>query len=156
MLFALFTSQAHTSGTLQLKLLTDHGDTFEIEQQVERDGPDFASAILGEEGAVREYQAIKCDGPWGAVKYRMALPNGPGYQLELARDTILLRIVEHAVVSEDRNIEAMKIHCRDTQPRPVVKSLVEIQLDRSSPAEQELILPNGYRIQYSYLPEQGE
>ncbi|MFI2812428.1 MULTISPECIES: hypothetical protein [Microbulbifer] len=156
LLLTLLCTQAHASGTLQLKLLTETGDAFEVEQEVTGKEQEFASGILDREAPVREYQAIKCDGPWGAVRYRMALPSGPGYQLELGRDTILLRIVEHGVVSENRNIEAMKIHCRDTEPRAVIKSLVEIQLDRYSAEARELLLPNGYRIEYSYLPDAVE
>lgn len=99
-----------------------------------------------------EYQAIRCDGPWGPLKYRVTLASGPGYRLRARGERLLLQILEHSVISEDRAIAAMSVHCVDTEPRQVVKSLVEIELERGGPAAQRVQLVNGYVLEYRYTP----
>lgn len=114
----------------------------------------FESGALSdpEERNVRPYQAVRCDGTWGAMKYQVTLASGPGYTLERDGDNLLLQIVEHKVLSKDHNIQAMKIHCQDLEPRTVVHAVELIELKRGKKQSRELILGNGYQVHYQYQP----
>ncbi|SDJ70711.1 hypothetical protein [Microbulbifer yueqingensis] len=153
---ALLGSQVQAKETLQLTILTAAGREYLVEHPIEESEGAFASGVLGSEPLGREYLAIRCGGSWGAQRYRLTLPSGPGYQLELTPESILLRIVEHDVINEDSTIEAMRIHCTDVEPRAVVRSVAKIQLDRGKEDKRELELPNGYRLLYSYSPASAD
>lgn len=146
---------AQADEKLLLTIATSSGEELLVEHRISETDGGFASGALGR-AASRQYQAIRCDGPWGAQKYRLTLASGPGYQLELDPGTILLSIVEHDVISEDSTIEAMQIHCRDMEPQPVVRSVAKIWLERGRAVRRELALPNGYRVLYSYRPDAND
>ncbi|AMX01698.1 hypothetical protein [Microbulbifer thermotolerans] len=138
--------------TLQLKIVTPSGDSYEVQQALGKEFESFASGVITAETAPREYLAIRCDGPWGATKYRVPLHSGPGYLLRAKGKRLLLQIVEHVVISEDETIAAMSVHCIDTKPRQVVKSVAEVELERGSSATQRLQLANDYLLEYHYTP----
>lgn len=149
---ALSLTATANAATLQLEIVTPSGERYRAEQRLEATLQSFSSGAIAGDAAAREYQAIRCGGPWGAEKYRLSLASGPGYELRAKGDQLLLQLVEHSVISEDRTIAAMSVHCIDTEPRAVVKSLVEIELDRSRADSQQLVLANGYRVEYHYSP----
>jgi hypothetical protein len=137
----------------QLELeITAGGHRYQVQQEVTDALQEFSSGAIPGAIPPREYQAIRCDGPWGAMKYRMTLASGPGFQLRALDNKLLLLITEHSVLSEDQTIAAMAMHCIDLQPRPLVKSVVEIELERGSAAQQTLQLENGYLLEYRYTP----
>lgn len=138
--------------TLELEIVTPDGHSYRAEQVLDENFESFDSGAIPGETPPREYQAIRCDGPWGAMKYRLKLASGPGYQLYAKGDSLRLQIVEHSVISEDQTIAAMSIHCIDTEPRQVVKAVYEIELDRRRASAQQLQLANGYQLEYRYLP----
>ncbi len=151
-LAACLSTSAQAMETLQLEIVTSTGHSYQAQQELSEAFESFESGAIPGETPPREYQAIRCDGPWGATKYRLTLVSGPGYQLRAKGDRLLLQIVEHAVISEDQTIAAMSVHCIDTEPRQVVKSVIEIELDRGSAAAQKLQLANGYLLEYRYTP----
>ena len=137
---------------LELKIITPTGQSYAARQELDDSFESFSSGAIPGEAPPREYQAIRCDGPWGAMKYRLTLADGPGYQLRARGDHLLLQIVEHSVVSEDANINAMSVHCIDLEPRQVVRSLLEIELERGSGASNQVQLANGYQLTFRYIP----
>lgn len=137
---------------LQLEIVTPTGHSYQAQQELGEAFESFESGAIPGEAPPREYQAIRCEGPWGATKYRLTLASGPGYQLRAEGGRLLLQIVEHAVISEDQTIAAMSVHCIDTEPRQVVRSVIEIELERGSAAAQQLQLANGYTLEYRYTP----
>lgn len=138
---------------LEVRITTER-DGYHSVQQLDSHFEHFESgALLNEaENNIRTYEAIRCDGPWGAMKYQVSLASGPGFSLRKAGDTLLLQIVEHTVISEDRNIQAMKMHCLDVAPKSIVHAiaLIEIEGDRENSAQQTL--PNGYKVEFHYQP----
>ena len=143
---------AQAKGTLNLEIITPSGDDYSAQQELGDDFESFASGAISTGEPPGEYQAIRCDGPWGPQKYRVALASGPGFRLRVVGDRLVLQILEHSVISEDLAIAAMRVHCVDTEPRQVVKSLLEIELDRTSAAAEQLQLINGYLLEYRYKP----
>ncbi|MBB3062280.1 hypothetical protein [Microbulbifer rhizosphaerae] len=142
---------AAAAETLELEIRTGENN-YRARQELGETFESFNSGAIPGDRPPREYLAIRCGGPWGALKYRVTLPSGPGYQLRANNERLLLQILEHSVISEDRAIAAMSVHCVDTEPRQVVKSLVEIELERGSPAAQQVQLANGYVLEYRYTP----
>jgi len=138
--------------TLQLEIITPTGHSYNAQQELGESFETFASGAIPGEKPPREYQAIRCEGPWGATRYHLTLASGPGYQLRAAGDRLLLQIVEHSVISEDQTIAAMSVHCIDTEPRQVVRSVIEIELARGSAEAKQLQLANGYLLEYRYTP----
>lgn len=149
---ALPLASAAGAATLELEIITPSGQSYRTEQQLAATFESFSSGAIAGAATAREYQAIRCNGPWGAQKYRITLASGPGYALYAENDRLLLQLVEHSVISEDATIAAMSVHCIDTEPRPVIKSLVEIELERDSAESQQLRLANGYQVNYQYSP----
>lgn len=139
---------------LELEIVTSAGESFAARQEFDDSFESFSSGAIPGEQPPREYQAIRCDGPWGAMKYRLTLADGPGYQLRARGNLLLLQIVEHAVVSKDANINALSVHCIDLEPKQVVRSLTEIKLERGSGVSNELQLSNGYQLIFRYTPSE--
>lgn len=137
---------------LELEIVTAAGHRYSAKQELGNAFESFDSGAIPGERPPREYKAIRCDGPWGALKYSLTLRSGPGYQIRADGDQLVLQIVEHAVISADKNIEAMEVHCIDTEPKQVVRSLLKIELDRGSGDTRQLTLANGYRLEYRYTP----
>ena len=137
---------------LELEIITPTGQNYAARQELDDSFESFSSGAIPGGEPPREYLAIRCDGSWGAMKYRLTLPDGPGYQLRARGDRLLLQIVEHSVVSEDANINAMSVHCMDLEPKQVVRSLMEIELERGSGASNQLQLGNGYQLIFRYTP----
>ena len=152
LLIAPLSAAALATETLQLEIVTPTGHSYRAEQELGEAFQSYDSGAIPGDEPPREYQAIRCDGPWGRMKYHLTLASGPGYQLRADAEHILLEIQEHAVISEDRNIAAMTMHCIDTEPRQVVRALSEIELERGKAASKELQLPNGYVLVYRYTP----
>ncbi|WP_323846908.1 hypothetical protein [Microbulbifer magnicolonia] len=138
--------------TLALEIVTPAGHRYQAQQQLGDAFESFESGTIAGETPPQEYLAIRCNGPWGALKYRLPLASGPGYLLIAQGDSLLLQIVEHSVISEDQAIAAMSVHCIDTEPRQVIKALFEVELVRGSAAAQQLQLANGYQLEYRYTP----
>ncbi|MFC6980798.1 hypothetical protein [Microbulbifer taiwanensis] len=67
--------------TLELEIVTPSGHSYQAQQELGGDFESYDSGAIAGEVPPREYQAIRCDGPWGAMKYRLILASGPGYQL---------------------------------------------------------------------------
>ena len=149
--FACATATHGAELTLQL---TADDNAFRAVQHLERDFEFFESGALTNKAAdnMQTYQAIRCDGSWGAMKYQVSLASGPGFSLRKSGETLLLQIVEYAVISEDRNIQAMKIHCTDLAPKPVVREIAMIELDPAKETLQQQTLANGYQLKYHYRP----
>lgn len=151
---ALFTpSTAWAKETLQITITTPEG-RFERQQLL---GPGFDHYVSGpllhaSAGNRKTYAAIRCDGPWGAMRYEVALVSGPGFALRASPDRLLLQVLEHRVQSENQNIDAMKIHCRDTEPKAVQHSVAEIELNRGEKISREIPLHNGYLLSFHYSP----
>ena len=139
---------------LELEILTPAGQSYAARQELDDSFESFSSGAIPGEHPPREYQAIRCDGPWGAMKYRLTLADGPGYQLRARGNRLLLQIVEHSVVSEDANINALSVHCIDLEPKQVVRSLTEIELERGSGAADQLQLGNGYQLIFRYTTDE--
>ncbi|SEA36975.1 hypothetical protein [Microbulbifer marinus] len=138
--------------TLHIEIVTPDGHRYRAEQSLDKDFDSYQSGAIAGDRAPREYQAIRCGGPWGAIKYRLSLTSGPGYELYAKGSNLLLQIVEHSVISADQTIAAMSVHCIDTEPQQVLKAVAEIKLDRGSATTQQLRLANGYQLEYRYTP----
>ncbi|WP_295798544.1 hypothetical protein [uncultured Microbulbifer sp.] len=134
--------------------LTSDGEEYRLVQELQDGFEYFESGALtsAASGGIQTYDAIRCDGSWGAMKYQVSLPSGPGLSLRNAGDTLLLQIVEHAVISEDRNIQAMKMHCMELAPKPVVRAIAMIELDPGREKSAQQLLANGYQLEYHYKP----
>ncbi|MCW8125136.1 hypothetical protein [Microbulbifer halophilus] len=141
-----------TAEMLELEIVSAGGYRYAAKQELDDTFEAFESGAIPGEQPPREYKAIRCDGPWGALKYSLTLPSGPGYQIRANDDQLTLQIVEHAVVSVDANIDAMEVHCIDSEPKQVVRSLAKIELERGSGDAQQLVLAKGYRLEYRYTP----
>jgi len=138
--------------TLQLEIVTPSGQHYGAEQPLGQSFDAIQSGVLPGAEPAREYLAIRCGGPWGAMKYHLELASGPGFLLRAKGDQLLLELQEHAVISEDSTISAMRVHCIDTEPRQVVKSLTQVELERGRAAERTLQLDSGYQLTYRYTP----
>ncbi|MEW5248832.1 hypothetical protein [Microbulbifer discodermiae] len=152
LLSACCSTAASADDLLELQIVTPSGDRLTARQGLDSDFDAFSSGVIAGEEASKEYQAIRCDGPWGATKYHLKLAEGPGYVLRAEGQRLLLQIVEYAVVSADANIEAMSIHCTDMEPVQVARSLVEIELERGSATSDQRQLANGYQLLLRYNP----
>ncbi|MFV8783818.1 hypothetical protein ACNKU7_15480 [Microbulbifer sp. SA54] len=151
---ALFSATSAVHGEqLTLEVRVD-GHEYQATQPLGSEFEYFESgALTGRAGSVtRTYDAIRCDGPWGAMKYQVALPSGPGFILQTSGDKLLLRILEHRVLSEDRTIQAMKVHCQDLAPKMVVNAITEIEIQRGKPFTDEVHLDNGFQLALDYEP----
>lgn len=155
--FALFSimplPSASAEEMLEISITAPEGQ-FEIQQPL---GPGFETYTSGPlvnetEGNRKRYSAIRCDGLWGAMKYDVALVSGPGIRLRASESRLLLQILEHRVQSQDQNIDAMKMHCRDTEPKTIQHSVAEIELVRGDKASKEIPLINGYLLSLHYMP----
>lgn len=148
----LLCGNAMATETLELEIVTANGARYSASRELGETFESFDSGVIRGEAPPREYKAIRCDGPWGAIRYSLPLASGPGYQVRADGERLSLQIVEHAVISADRNIEAMKMHCIDTEPKQVVRSLLKVELDRGSRESRQVVLANGYRLVYRYTP----
>ena len=147
------TVNASLAAELEVRITTAE-DGFRSVQQLDGDFDHFESgALLNEaEDNIRTYDAIRCDGPWGAMKYQVSLASGPGFSLRKAGDTLLLQILEHTVISEDRNIQAMKMHCLDAAPKSVVHAIALIEIESGKENSAQQTLANGYTLEFHYQP----
>lgn len=144
---------SEASETLEVLITTPEGQRYQAQQEFEGTFEAYDSGAIAGTSAVREYSAIRCDSAWGAIKYRVPLASGPGYQLEAEGEKLRLRLVEHSVLSEDVNIAAMEVHCFDSGPKPVMNALGEVILERGSAQTQTLQLANGYLVEFRYEPD---
>ncbi|WP_346838919.1 hypothetical protein [Microbulbifer sp. SAOS-129_SWC] len=151
-LAASLTTASAAAETLKLQIVTPGGEHYRAEQALGQAFDGVQSGVLPGAGPAREYLAIRCDGPWGAMKYHLKLASGPGYQLRAKGNQLLLELQEYAVISEDSTIAAMRVHCIDTEPKSVMKSLAKIKLERGVAASQTVHLDNGYQLAYHYTP----
>lgn len=146
------------SGSIHAEHLELHlnaeGQEYRVLKSLEQEFEYFNSGALentsGE--ATRTYDAIRCDDAWGAMKYRVELPTGPGFTLRSDGTTLQLRIVEHRVLSKERNIQAMKIHCQELAPIALINALTEIEWQRGQAQADRVILANGYQLEFKYHP----
>ena len=144
---------ASATEMLEISITAPEGQ-FEIQQPL---GPGFETYTSGPmvnetEDNRKRYSAIRCDGLWGAMKYDVALVSGPGIRLRASESRLLLQILEHRVLSENKNIDAMKMHCRDTEPKTIQHSVAEIELVRGNKTSKEIPLINGYLLSFHYIP----
>lgn len=146
-------SSAGAEETLEISITAPEGQ-FEIQQALTPGFESYASGPLlnPTEGNRKHYSAIRCDGPWGAVKYDLPLVSGPGIRLRASEKRLLVQILEHRVQSENRNIDAMKMHCRDSGPKTTQRSVAEIELVRGNKTSKEIPLANGYLLSLRYIP----
>ncbi|WP_226667850.1 hypothetical protein [Microbulbifer aggregans] len=138
---------------LELRLQAD-GYAYQVVKHLDGQFEYFESGALEKASseATKTYDAIRCDGAWGAMKYQVELPSGPGFTLLNDGLTLQLRIVEHRVLSADRNIQAMKIQCQELAPRALVHAVAEIELQRGQAHADQITLANGYQLEFDYRP----
>ncbi|MFA0811195.1 hypothetical protein [Microbulbifer epialgicus] len=138
--------------SLNVEIVTPAGEIFQT-KQVLGDKLKESIPIISVKAAAREYQAIRCNGPWGAMKYKVMLSSGPGIEIYKKKDKIALQVIEYSVISKDLTIASMDIHCIDTEPTQVLNAIEEIDFIGYIEKQEKIELSNGYIIEYHYTPE---
>ncbi|MCO1333211.1 hypothetical protein MO867_02550 [Microbulbifer sp. OS29] len=152
LLFYFFTlnTAALAEEKLFIEIKTTDGLYLHSEQRLTWNSFNITSDPSYVKSAQSEYLAIKCGGPWGAVKYRLTFVDGPGFKLHMRGNQLILQIIEYNVISSEQAINAMSIHCIDTEPKQTIKSIAEIMINQSNYKEETLELKNGYEVTYQY------
>ncbi|WP_444921047.1 hypothetical protein ACJJID_00610 [Microbulbifer sp. CnH-101-G] len=145
-------SQVLAQATLQIKIETPEGSQFHTQQILEEASLKSQSKSISAQTPPAEYQAIRCDGPWGAVKYTISLSSGPGIKILYGENALYLQVLEYSVDSKDRSIESMGIQCIDTQPTQIINAITEIELTIDKETIEKVELNNGYTLEYHYKP----
>lgn len=55
--------------TLKLEIVTAKGERYSATKKLDETFDAFDSGVISGEAPPRKYKAIRCDGPWGALKY---------------------------------------------------------------------------------------
>jgi len=149
----LFSGTTLAEQSLHVEIVTPNGLTLQTRQTLGEGFLEGRPNQITKKIAPRGYQAIRCGGPWGAVKYWVMLSSGPGLKIHNRKDHIVIQIVEYSVISKDQTIATMGIQCTDTEPTQIFRSIEEIELTRNIEKQEKINLSNGYTIKYHYTPK---
>ncbi|WP_226644588.1 hypothetical protein [Microbulbifer variabilis] len=150
--FLFMSGQILAQATLKIEVETPEGWHFHTQQILDETSLKSQSKSISAQTPPAEYQAIRCDGPWGAVKYTVSLSSGPGIKILYGEDGLYLQVLEYSVDSKDRAIESMSIQCIDTQPTQIINAIKEIELTIDKESTEQVELSNGYILKYHYKP----
>ncbi|BBM00618.1 hypothetical protein [Microbulbifer sp. GL-2] len=139
--------------SLNVEVVTPNGLTFKTGQILGEEFAEGRSNQISKKISPTGYQAIRCGGPWGAVKYRVMLSNGPGLKINNSKDHIVIQVIEYSVISKDQAIATMGIQCVDTEPTQIFRSIEEIKLIKNIEKQEKINLSNGYTVKYHYTPQ---
>ncbi|WP_020411906.1 hypothetical protein ACJJJB_00645 [Microbulbifer sp. ANSA001] len=138
--------------SLKVVIMTPDGETFQTKQILENRLTE-STPVISIRAIMKEYQAIRCNGPWGAIKYKVMLSSGPGIEIFKKNDRVYLQFIEYSVINKDLTVASMGIHCIDTEPKQIFNTIGEIDLMRNIEKQEELELSNGYILKYHYTPK---
>ncbi|WP_444908708.1 hypothetical protein [Microbulbifer sp. TRSA005] len=150
--FALLSFQVLAQPTLKIEITTPEGWQFHTRQILSKLTLSKESKSTSAQTAPSEYQAIRCDGPWGAVKYTIPLLKGPGIKILYGTGSLFLQVIEYSVDSKEGAIYSMSIQCIDVEPTQIINAITEIELTIGKEASEQLELSNGYILKYHYKP----
>lgn len=139
--------------SLNVEVVTPNGLTFKTGQVFGEEFAEGKPSQISKKISPTEYQAIRCGGPWGAVRYRVMLSSGPGLKINNRKDHIVIQVIEYSVISKDQTIATMGIQCVNTEPTQTFRSIEEIRLIKNIEKQEKINLSNGYTIKYHYTPK---
>ncbi|WP_299580176.1 hypothetical protein [uncultured Microbulbifer sp.] len=149
---SIFAQKAPTQYTLKIEIETPEGWQFHTQQIFSDPKLDIDSKPLSAQTSPKKYQAIRCDGPWGAIKYTVSLSSGPGVKILHREDTIIIKVIEYSVDSKDQVIETMSIQCIDTEPTQIMNSVEDVKFTIDKEITEQVELSNGYVLKYHFKP----
>ncbi|AWF79943.1 hypothetical protein BTJ40_03425 [Microbulbifer sp. A4B17] len=139
------------SETISIQVSADNGSTIHTKQALKENALSDGNEAIYIKMAPNQFQAIKCEGPWGAIKYKKPMIEGPGFKLYQNDQQLIIQVIEHRVISADIVINSMDIQCIDTEPKQTINSIAEIVIERSISSEETLVFDNGYKLSYQYF-----